>query len=49
MVATLMVAMAAFTVLFAWLLILRLATLRTRTRLNRLTLALALAETAAGD
>lgn len=49
MVATLMVAMAAFTALFAWLLILRLATLRTRARLNRLTLALALAAAAAGD
>jgi heme exporter protein C len=49
MVATLMVAMVAFTALFAWLLILRLATLRTRARLNRLTLALAMAEAAAGD
>ncbi|SRR5579883_2154313 len=47
MVATLLVAMAAFTALFAWLLILRLATLRTRARLNRLTLEIALAE--AGD
>jgi len=47
MVATLLVAMAAFSALFAWLLMLRLATLRTRARLNRLTLELALAE--AGD
>jgi len=47
MVATLLVSMAAFTALFAWLLMLRLATLRTRARLNRLALELALAE--AGD
>ena len=47
MVATLLVSMAAFTALFAWLLMLRLATLRIRARLNRLALELALAE--AGD
>ncbi|HTW89693.1 MAG TPA: cytochrome c biogenesis protein CcsA [Candidatus Binataceae bacterium] len=49
MVATLMVAMAAFTAMFAWLLILRLATLQTRARLDRLTIALALTEAAIGD
>src|ERR1700681_2914202 len=36
MVATLMVALAAFTALFVWLLILRFATLRMRTRIARL-------------
>jgi heme exporter protein C len=45
MVATLLVSMAAFTALFAWLLMLRLATLRIRARLNRLELELALTET----
>lgn len=49
MVATLAVAMAAFTALFAWLLMLRLATLGARTRLQRLALRLALAEAAARD
>jgi hypothetical protein len=36
--------MAAFTALFLWLLWLRFATLRTRTRLSQLRLKLALAE-----
>jgi heme exporter protein C len=36
MIATLLISIVAFTVLFAWLLLLRLATLRARTRLNRL-------------
>jgi heme exporter protein C len=49
MVATLLVAMAAFTALFAWLLMLRFATLRMRARIDRLTLRLALAEAAAQD
>ncbi|MGH7906839.1 MAG: cytochrome c biogenesis protein CcsA [Candidatus Binataceae bacterium] len=49
MIATLLVAMAAFSALFAWLLMLRFATLRTKSRLNRLTLTLAIAEAEALD
>src|SRR5271169_4638310 len=49
MIATLMVAMAAFTVLFLWLFWLRFATLRTRARLLRLRLKLALVQAAASD
>jgi len=47
MIATLLVAMAAFTAFFLWLLWLRFATLRARARISRLKLRLALA--AAGD
>jgi len=46
MVITLLVAIAAFTALFIWLLWLRFATLRARTRLLDLKLKLALAESA---
>ncbi len=49
MIATLLVAMAAFTALFLWLLWFRFATLRVRTRLSRLRLRLALVEAAAND
>src|ERR1700731_249059 len=49
MVATLLVALAAFTGLFAWLLILRFATLRMRTRITTLARDLNLAEAAAQD
>jgi len=49
MVATLLVAMAAFTALFAWLLILRFTTLRMRTRIATLARDLNLAHAAAGD
>ncbi len=49
MVATLLVAMAAFTALFVWLLMLRFATLRTRTRIATLARDLNLAHAAAGD
>src|SRR6202521_6088269 len=49
MVATLLVAMAAFTALFVWLLILRFATLRMRTRIATLARDLNLADAAAGD
>ncbi len=48
MIATLLVAMAAFTALFLWLLWLRFATLRARTRISRLRLRVALAEADAG-
>jgi heme exporter protein C len=44
MIATLLVALAAFTALFLWLLWLRFAMLRARNRLNGLKLRLALAE-----
>src|SRR5208337_3102649 len=47
MIATLLVAMAAFTAFFVWLLWLRFATLRARARISRLKLRLALAT--AGD
>ncbi len=46
MVATLLVSLAAFTVLFVWLLWLRLGTLRLRARLAKLRTDLALIETA---
>ena len=49
MVATLLVAMAAFTALFVWLLGLRMATLRMRTRIATLARDLNLADAAAGD
>lgn len=49
MVATLLVAMTAFTVLFAWLLWLRFETLRMRTRLGALRQGLALRRAGAGD
>src|SRR5271166_2081120 len=49
MVATLLVAMAAFTVLYVWLLIVRFATLRMRTRIAKLARDLNLAYAAAGD
>jgi heme exporter protein C len=49
MVVTLLVAVAAFTALFAWLLILRVATLRARQRLDQLGQALALATAMAQD
>src|SRR6202158_976626 len=49
MVATLLVAMAALTALFVWLLILRFATLRTQTRLNQVARELGFAHAAAGD
>jgi heme exporter protein C len=49
MVATLLVAMAAFTALFVWLLMLRFATLRTRARLVRAGRELGLVQAAAGD
>jgi hypothetical protein len=48
-VATLLVALAAFTTLFVWLLILRSATLRMRTRLVTMARDLNLAHAAAGD
>jgi len=46
MVATLLVSMGAFTILFVWLLWLRLATLRLRTRLGALRKDLAMLELA---
>jgi heme exporter protein C len=49
MVATLLVSMAAFTALFAWLLMLRFATLRTRARLSRAATELGFAQAAAED
>src|SRR6185437_12806114 len=49
MVATLLVGLAAFTALFVWLLILRLTTLRMRTRIAKLAGELNLAHAAAGD
>jgi heme exporter protein C len=49
MVATLLVALAAFTALFLWLLILRFSTLRMRTRMAVLERNLNLAQAAAGD
>ncbi|HLK87495.1 MAG TPA: cytochrome c biogenesis protein CcsA [Candidatus Binataceae bacterium] len=47
MVATLLVALAAFTALFIWILCLRFVTLRMRTRLRALAGSLAMAELAA--
>ncbi|HVN64895.1 MAG TPA: cytochrome c biogenesis protein CcsA [Candidatus Binataceae bacterium] len=49
MVATLLVSIAAFTILFAWILMLRFAQLRARARLCELTREIALAIAAAGD
>jgi heme exporter protein C len=49
MVATLLVALAAFTALFIWLLMLRFATLRMRARLGVIARGLNLAQAAAGD
>jgi heme exporter protein C len=49
MVITLLVSLAAFTVLFAWILMLRFTQLRTGTRLNVIRRDIALAEAAAGD
>jgi len=49
MVVTLLVSMAAFTLFFAWLLSLRLAILRTRTRVLSATRELAFAEANAAD
>lgn len=49
MVATLMVAMIAFTAMFTWILMLRLATLRVRTRLAIAARDLNLAYAAAGE
>jgi heme exporter protein C len=49
MVATLLIAMAAFTALFVWLLTLRFATLRMRLRIATLARDLNLAHAAAGD
>jgi len=49
MVATLLVSMAAFTALFVWLLMLRFATLRTRTRIGQLASELGEARAAVGD
>jgi hypothetical protein len=46
MVATLLVSLGAFTILFVWLLWLRLSTLRLRTRLGALRKDLALLELA---
>jgi heme exporter protein C len=49
MITTLLVAMAAMTALWAWLLMLRFAQLRTRTRIDRLAMQLAFAHAATGD
>jgi heme exporter protein C len=49
MIAALVVSMLAFTVLFAWLLLLRLGELRTRSRIAALRRELAIAEAAAQD
>jgi hypothetical protein len=49
MVATLLMCLAAFTALFAWLLLLRFSQLRSRMRIRSLGQALALAEVRAGD
>lgn len=49
MIATLLVSLAAMTALWAWLLMLRFAQMRTRTRLNRVATQLAFAIAAAGD
>ena len=48
MIATLLVALAAFTILFGWLLMLRFSQLRSRTRIHSLARALSLAEVRAG-
>lgn len=49
MVATLLVAMAAFTALFAWILMLRFATLRTSARLRKVARDLGFMRADAGD
>jgi heme exporter protein C len=49
MVVALLVSLAAFTILFVWLLMLRFAQLRARTRLYRMGQEIALAEMRAGD
>ena len=49
MVVTLLVSLAAFTVLFGWMLMLRFGQLRTGSRLRTMRRELALAEAAAGD
>jgi heme exporter protein C len=49
MIATLLVAMAAMTALWAWLLMLRFAQLRTRNRLDTLAMQVAFAHAATGD
>ncbi|HUO04850.1 MAG TPA: cytochrome c biogenesis protein CcsA [Candidatus Binataceae bacterium] len=49
MVAALLVSLAAFTALYGWLLMLRFAQLRARTRLGALAREIALAYAAAGD
>jgi len=49
MIATLLVSLVAMTVLWIWLLMLRFAQMRSRTRLNQVAMHLAFAEAAAGD
>jgi heme exporter protein C len=49
MIATLLVSLVAMTALWIWLLMLRFAQLRSRTRLNQVAMHLAFAEAAAGD
>jgi heme exporter protein C len=49
MVATLLVSLAAFTALWAWLLLLRFSQLRARTRMGTLAVKLAFANAALGD
>ena len=49
MVATLLVCLAAFTALWAWLLMLRFQQLRTRTRMSALAMRIAFANAAASD
>ncbi len=49
MIATLLVSLVAMTALWAWLLMLRFAQLRSRTRLNQVAMHLAFAEAATGD
>src|SRR5277367_430201 len=49
MVATLLVALAAFTLLWAWLLMLRFTMLRTRSRMNALAIRIAFASAALSD
>lgn len=49
MVVTLLTALTAFTVLFAWLLLLRFSQLRMRSKLNNIRREIALVEAAAGD
>ena len=44
MVVTLLVSVAAFTLMFAWLLMLRLTVLRTRSRISEVARAIAIAE-----